>query len=149
MVLVFITNDFFDNYLLLQAMFFGLDPKHYPFVGCKRKSQRAIYLFHPAADFRAHQILRLASARWVFPLGYFGVPRDSFLNDLWNRSLSRAARDSDFVAWLGRLGLRYRTPNHERVREAYMNFLGVYRHLLDDWEHILDWASKGVAFGGI
>ena len=30
-----------------------------------------------------------------------------------------------------------------------MNFLGVYRHLLDDWEHILDWASKGVGFGGI
>lgn len=38
-VLVFITNDFFDNYLLLQAMFFGFDPKHYPFVGGKRKSQ--------------------------------------------------------------------------------------------------------------
>lgn len=30
-----------------------------------------------------------------------------------------------------------------------MNFPGVCRHLLDDWGYILDWASKGVAFGGI
>lgn len=81
--------------------------------------------------------------------GILWCPAGSFLNALWNQSLSRAVRDSYFVAWLGRLGLRCRKLNHELVREAYMNFSGVSRHLLDDWAYILDWASKGVAFGGI
>ena len=130
-VLVFVHNDFADNFGELAAVLRGLHPERYPMASAVRNRQGAIELRPPAADYEAHRLPLPSSTttRWVFPLGSLGFPRDLYVGDTLNRVLDEAAAVSYFVSWLG--FVRFRAPP---TRDEYFEmYSGEYDRWLDDW----------------
>ena len=79
-----------------------------------------IELRPPSVDFKTRRFSMRRKRRIFLPRS-LGVLQDSFLEDMWNRGMDKAARVSPFVAKLGVLGLRYPVPQTECARAALMN----------------------------
>lgn len=121
-------------------------PERQPYFTSKRNRQGVIELRPPSGNFKTRKF-SVRQRRWISLPRFLGVPQNSLLEYLWNRSLDKAARVSDFVAWLGALRLRYPVPRTERARAALMNHPSVFRPWLDDWPGFDDWDSEGWSVG--
>ena len=147
-VLVFVPNDYVNNVTGLWAMVNYEHPERQPYLTGKRNRQGVIKLRPPSVDFKTRRF-SMRRKRWIFLSRSLGVLQDSFLEDLWNRSLDKAARVSHFVAKLGALGLRYPVPQTECARAALMNHSSIFHPWLDDWSWFDDWASEGRSVGSL
>ena len=59
-VLVFVPNDFYDNFPLWQSIRKGLDPEHLPYVSAERAEDGSFRLRPPDPDYRRFKLPRLA-----------------------------------------------------------------------------------------
>ena len=144
-VLVFVLNDYVDNFGVLRALLQGYHPERYPMVTAVRNRQGAIELRPPAADYAAHRLpMQPWRARWVLPFKTLGFPRDLYLGDVLDGLLDEAADASYFVSWLG--SVRFRTLM-QPVEYLQTYFPGDYGHWLDDWSWVHELpANSGVAW---
>ena len=143
-VLVFVGNDYVDNFGMLRAPLRGLHPERYPMASAIRNRQGAIELRPPSADYEAppHPI-QPRQMRWVLPLRGFGFPRDLYVGDTLNSLLYRAKAASYFVTWLSLRGFR----SWMRIAGRFERVSDGYDDLPDDWswmddippDRLVDW----------
>ena len=133
-VLVFIANDYLDNFGVLRALLRGYHPERFPKVSAIRNRQGAIELRPPSADYEAHRLLVPRERRWVFPLRSLGFSRDLYVGDTLDRVLDKAGSVSYFVSWLGAVRFHARLMGYE-----YLEMVpDEYDRWIDDWSWMND-----------
>ena len=123
-VLVFIRNDFVDNYPLWKSLWWGMDPDRLPYVSAARAEDGSLRLRPPVPP---------DDRRFVF-----GSPRPQ-----WETFVERAHRASWFLQWLDELQRTVRSDSdlerdvRTRAKRArWMELLSrrpAYAPLLDEW----------------
>ena len=130
-VLVFVPNDYIDNFPLWQAIRTGLDPEHLPYVSAARAENGSFRLRPPDPDYRRFRLPRLSGppsmpqGRAVI-CGRRAVRASWFVDRVCIKwSLIFSGRDVDFAQQVGWAKLLNRRP--------------AYGSLLDGWRPV----SKG------
>ena len=128
-VLVFVPNDFYDNFPLWRSIRSGLDPEHLPYVSAVRAADGSFRLRPPDPDYRRFRLPRLSDppATWSRRVGICGT---------------RAFRASWFLSQLcAKLNLIYlrREIDDYPQQVARMELLSrrpAYTPLLDGWQPV-------------
>ena len=132
-VLVFVPNDFRDNFPLWQAIWRGLDPEHLPYVSAVRAEDGSFRLRPPDPDYERFRLPRLfgfpsTPSLRSFIYGIRAFLHRSYFWAWWGTKRSLLFNDPDIVAYPQRVGwveLLSRRP--------------AYAPLLDGWRPV----SKG------
>ena len=127
-VLVFVPNDYVDNFPLWRAIRTGLDPEHLPFVSAVRAENGSFRLRPPDPDYRRFRLPRLSGSPArpqgrALICGRRALRASRFVDQVctkWN--LIFFARDVDFAQRVGRAALLSRRP--------------AYGSLLDGWRPV-------------
>ena len=117
-VLVFVPNDYRDNYPLWMSMQLGLDPEHLPYVSAARAEDGSFRLRPPDPEYR----------RYVF---------ESRTRRLWKALGKRGVRASWFLSWLHdkHTALRLygrRTRRMELLNQRPAHFMDVWFEAEED-----------------
>ena len=84
-VLVFVPNDYIDNFPLWKAIQTGLDPEHLPYVSAARAEDGSFRLRPPDSDYRRFRLPRLsgppATSQWGAPICARRAVRTSWFVD--------------------------------------------------------------------
>ena len=121
-VLVFVPNDYIDNFPLWKALRVGLDPEHLPYVSAARAKNGGFRLHPPDPDYQRFKLPRLAT--------------------LQRRTLiKRALRESWFLLWwrTKRTLLFDGDDVHAPKRVGWVKWLSqrsAYAPLLDEWRPV-------------
>ena len=126
-VLVFVPNDFIDNFPLWMALRRGLDPEHLPYVSATRAGDGSLLLRPPDPDY----------GRFTLPW-----PADPPARSRWRALERRVLRASWLLSWWGAKRaalLRFSEREEARirtVRAGWMDLLSrrpAWAPLLDGW----------------
>ena len=115
-VLVFVPNDYFDNFPLWTSVRHGLDPEHLPNVSAARAEGGGFRLRPPDPEYQRFRLPRLSDPS--------ATPQSQ-----WRPLVKRATRASWLLSWL-----RDKRTNlffHERDIDAYAQRVG--------WAELLSW----------
>ena len=129
-VLVFVTNDFIDNFPLWTSLGHGVDPEHLPYVSAARAEDGSFRLRPPDPESRRYRLPRPSDS------GPPATPRRKTL-------VERALRASRFLRWLHRISAQHivvsdpeiHTRGHgKRVhRMKLLSRRPAHAPLLDEW----------------
>ena len=86
-VLVFVPNDFVNNFPILMSLTYGFDPDHWPYVSAERAEDGGFRLRPPDPDYR----------RFRLPILHPPVPQ-------WRSAVERSISPSWFWTWLNEEG---------------------------------------------
>ena len=137
-VLVFLPNDYRDNFPLWQSLYRGLDPEHQMHVSAARAEDGSFRLRPPDPDFR----------RFLLPL-----PPESPARSQWKALEGRALRASWLLSWLWAKRVALREEARLRtLRAGWTDLLSrrpAYATLLDEEAALLGNAGMKSADEGI
>ena len=130
-VLVFVPNDFIDNFPLWRSIQKGLDPEHLPYVSAVRATDGSFRWRPPDPDYERFRLPRLSGSPSTPPLRsfiYYGIRaflHGSYFWAWWSTKRSLLFNDPDIVAYPQRVDwveLLSRRP--------------AYASLLDGWRPV-------------
>ena len=131
-VLVFVPNDFINNFPLWRSIRNGLDPEHLPYVSAVRAADGSFRLRPPDPDYRRFRLPRLSgspstpSRRSFISYGIRAFLHRSYFWTWWGTKRSLLFNDADVAAYPRRV-----------ARAELLSRRPAYASLLDGWRPVL------------
>ena len=129
-VLVFVPNDFIDNFPLWRSIQTGQDPEHLPYVSAVRTEDGSFRLRPPDPDYERFRLPRLSGSpstppRRSFIYGIRAFLHGSYFWAWWGTKRNLLFNEPDIVAYPQRVG-----------RVELLNRRPAYASLLDGWRPV-------------
>ena len=130
-VLVFVPNDFIDNFPLWRSIRNGLDPEHLPYVSAVRAADGSFRLRPPDPDYERFRLPRLSGSpsppprRSFISYGIRAFLHRSYFWTWWGTKRSLLFNDADVAAYPRRV-----------ARAELLSRRPAYASLLDGWRPV-------------